>query len=58
MKAKGKKEIDISKMSDEEILSLVAKKLVGRNLFPEMVADTKEFVKRLNKSQSKDIFNQ
>jgi hypothetical protein len=44
---KAKKTIQSDRLSDKELLSLVASKLKGRSLFPEKVADAKEHIRQL-----------
>jgi hypothetical protein len=39
-------------VSKKGLLSLVASKLKGRNLFPEKVEDAKAYVRKLKKAQS------
>ncbi|TDQ11051.1 hypothetical protein [Pedobacter metabolipauper] len=49
MKIKETK-IGVIKLSDAQLLSLVADKLKGRILFPERVKDAKDFINSLTSS--------
>ena len=47
MKAKENKPINLVKVSDAELLSLVASKLKGKVLFPERVENAKKYLKNV-----------
>jgi hypothetical protein len=47
MKAKGKKSTKLVKVSEPELLSLVASKLKDRELFPEKVEEAKQYLQKM-----------
>ncbi len=47
MKPKVTRSQELVKVSESELLSLVASKLKGRVLFPQKVADAKKYLKKV-----------
>lgn len=52
MKTKETKSKELVKMSESELLSLVASKLQDRVLFPKKIKEAKEFLQNVKKANS------